>query len=346
MNVEVPMAEKTYYGGQAVMEGVMMRGRQSMAVAVRAPSGEISVYNEPIELTGLTARARPLPFIRGVFLLWDTMLLGMRALVFSANVGLSEEDEQPSKQASNSDRKTDIALWGTVAVSILFSIGLFFVLPLAAVGFVDRHISSSVVSNLVEGGIRLALLVGYMLLLGRLGDIRRVFGYHGAEHKTINAYEAGDPLDVEHVRRHSISHPRCGTGFLLVVVLLSVFLFMLLGRPPLFWRIASRIVLVPVIAAFAYEFLKWTAARYRNPIIRVLIAPSMALQHLTTRDPDDSMLEVAIVALKRVLVADGRLAAQEATGPGIVSVDHTGRALADDVPREPAAAGSGRSGTR
>ena len=336
------MAEKTYYGGQAVMEGVMMRGRQGMAVAVRAPNGEIAVYNEPIELTGLTARVRPLPFLRGVFLLWDTMLLGMRALVFSANVGLGEEDKQAKKEGDDSKSKTDIALWGTVAVSILFSIGLFFVLPLAAVGFIDRHISSSLVSNLIEGGIRLALLVGYMALLGRVGDIRRVFGYHGAEHKTINAYEAGDPLDVEHVRRHSISHPRCGTGFLLVVVLLSVLVFMLLGRPPLFWRIASRIVLVPVIAALAYEFIKWTAARYRNPIVRVLIAPSMALQRLTTRDPDDSMLEVAIVAFKRVLLADGRLTAKEVMAPGVVPVDQSGQALPDDAVLAPEPAVSRR----
>lgn len=336
------MAEKTYYGGQVVMEGVMMRGRQGMAVAVRTPSGEIAIYNEPIELTGFTARVRPLPFLRGVFLLWDTMLLGMRALVFSANVGLSEEADESKKGEGGSNGKTDIALWATVAVSILFSIGLFFVLPLAAVGFIDRHISSSIVSNLIEGGIRLGLLIGYMMLLGRFGDIRRVFGYHGAEHKTINAYEAGDPLDVEHVRRHSISHPRCGTGFLLVVVLLSVLVFILLGRPPLFWRITSRIVLVPVIAALAYEFIKWTASRYRNPIVRVLIAPSMALQHLTTRDPDDSMLEVAIVALKRVLLADGRLSAQEIVEPGVVPVDQSGTALPDDEVLAPAPAISRR----
>jgi uncharacterized protein YqhQ len=327
------MTEKSYYGGQAVIEGVMMRGLRSMAVGVRAPNGDIALYHEPIALKGWAARARPLPFVRGVFLLWDTMLLGMRALMFSANVGLSAEDDQESKVGSaRSNRKTDTALWATVAVSILFSIGFFFVLPLAAVGFVDRYIASSVVSNLVEGGIRLGLLIGYMLFLGRIGDIRRVFGYHGAEHKAINAYEAGDPLDVAHVRRHSISHPRCGTGFLLVVVLLSILVFILLGRPPMFWRIVSRIVLVPVIAALAYEFIKWTAARYRNPIVRTLIAPSLALQRLTTRDPDDSMLEVAIVSLKRVLVADGKLGSSDVDRPGIVRVDQAGRALPSEEP--------------
>jgi uncharacterized protein YqhQ len=318
------MAEKTYYGGQAVMEGVMMRGRQSMAVAVRAPSGDIAVYHETLKMSPLLRRARRLPLLRGVFLLWDTMLLGMRALVFSANVGLAEETDEGAEGAG---AISGAALWGTVALSILFSIGVFFVLPLAAVSFVDRYISSSLVSNLVEGAIRLGLLVGYMALLAQLKDVRRVFAYHGAEHKTINAYEAGDPLDVEHVRRHSLSHTRCGTGFLLVVVLLSVLVFALLGRPDLYLRIASRILLVPVIAGLAYEFLKFTAARDKNPIIRTLIAPSLALQRITTREPDDSMLEVALVAFKRVLVEDAVLPRAAVEYPGVVPVDQAGRSL-------------------
>lgn len=320
------MADNSYYGGQAVMEGVMMRGRQDMAVAVRAPNGQIAVYHEPIESSGMVRRVRPLPLVRGVFMLWDTLLLGMRALMFSANVGMIEGD-MPRPDAKDEEGMTGVALWATVAVSLAFSIGLFFVLPLAAVGFIDRHISSSLLSNLIEGGIRLGLLVGYMLLLGQMKDIRRVFGYHGAEHKTINAYEAGDDLTVANVRRHSISHPRCGTGFLLVVVLLSILVFALLGRPPMALRVISRIVLVPVIAALAYEFIKWTAGHLRNPVVRLLVAPSMALQHLTTREPDDSMLEVAIVSFKRVLASENVIAPAEVGGPEVVPVDQSGRLL-------------------
>ncbi|MFO7270760.1 DUF1385 domain-containing protein [Sphaerobacter thermophilus] len=332
------MSDRTSYGGQAVMEGVMMRGRRDMAIAVRAPSGEIAVYHEPLSGSSWTQRVRPLPLIRGVFMLWDTMVLGMRALVFSANVSLTE-GKLAEQERDDAGTLTGVALWGTVAVSLLFSIGLFFVAPLAVVGFVDRYISSSVLSNLIEGLIRLGLLIGYMLFIGQLKDIRRVFGFHGAEHKAINAYEAGDPLDVEHVRRHSISHPRCGTGFLLIVVLLSILVFALLGRPPMFWRVVSRIVLVPFIAALAYEFIKWTANHMDNRLVRLLVSPSMALQRLTTREPDDGMIVAAIVSLKRVLLAEGKISADEVYGPGVVPVDETGRVLEPEripVAAEPA----------
>ncbi len=321
------MANQAYYGGQAVMEGVMMRGRRDVAVAVRAPNGEIAVYHEVAEPGSLARRLRPAPLLRGVFMLWDTMLLGTRALVFSANVSMID-GAIPAAEEEGQGALEGAALWATVAFSLVVSIGLFFVAPLAAVGVVDRYIESSLVSNLIEGGIRLGLLLGYLALLGQLRDIRRVFGYHGAEHKTINAYEAGDPLDVEHVRRHSVSHPRCGTGFLLIVVVLSIFVFALLGRPPFVWRVVSRVALVPVIAALAYEFIRWSAAHGRNPIVRLMIAPSLALQRLTTREPEDGMLEVAIVALKRVLAAEGRVEPAELWRPGVVSVDETGRAVA------------------
>jgi len=321
------MPEKTYYGGQAVMEGVMMRGRTTMAVAVRAPSGDIAVYHEELRGSSFAKRVRPLPFIRGVFMLWDTMVLGMRALVLSANVGLSEEEEAAADESAEPQTLAGIALWGTVAVSIAFSVGLFFILPLVAISFLDRYISSSIVSNVIEGFIRLGLLVGYMLALRSVKDVRRVFMYHGAEHKTINAYEAGDPLDVEHVRRHSLQHTRCGTGFLLVVVLISIVIFAFLGRPDFLLRVASRIVFVPVIAAIAYEFIKWSAAHDTNRFVRILIAPSLALQRLTTSEPDASMLEVAIVSLKRVLVAEEAWSASELERPGIVAIDEMGREL-------------------
>ncbi len=319
------MPGKTYYGGQAVMEGVMMRGRSTMAVAVRAPSGDIAVYHETLEGSAFSRRVRPLPFLRGVFMLWDTMVLGTRALVLSANVGLTEETDELSDEPS--ETLSGVALWATVAVSILFSVGLFFVLPLVVIHFLDRYISSSIVSNVVEGLIRLALLVGYMLVLRTVKDVRRVFMFHGAEHKTINAYEAGDPLDVDHVRRHSLQHTRCGTGFLLVVVLISIIVFALLGRPDFVIRVASRILLVPVIAAIAYEFIKWSANHDKNRFVRVLIAPSLALQRLTTSEPDASMLEVAIVSLKRVLVAEEAWPRAEIERSGIVAVDESGRLL-------------------
>jgi uncharacterized protein YqhQ len=321
------MPEKTYYGGQAVMEGVMMRGRTTMAVAARAPSGDIAVYHEELRGSSFAKRVRPLPFIRGVFMLWDTMVLGMRALVLSANVGLSEEVDDPGSENEEPQTLAGIALWGTVAVSIAFSIGLFFILPLVVISFLDRYISSSIVSNVIEGLIRLSLLIGYMLLLRSIKDVRRVFMYHGAEHKTINAYEAGDPLDVEHVRRHSLQHTRCGTGFLLVVVLISIVIFAFLGRPDFLLRVASRIVFVPVIAAIAYEFIKWSAAHDTNRFVRILITPSLALQRLTTSEPDASMLEVAIVSLKRVLVAEEAWSMSEIEQPGIVAIDEMGREL-------------------
>ncbi len=334
------MSGKTYYGGQAVMEGVMMRGRSTMSVAVRAPSGEIAIYHEAIQGGDFAKRVRPMPFLRGVFMLWDTMQLGMRALVFSANVGLSAEDGDGEAPGEEAGTLSGLALWATVGVSILFSIGLFFLLPLVVISFLDRFISSSIVSNVVEGLIRLSLLVGYMLVLRSIKDVRRVFMYHGAEHKTINAFEAGDPLDVEHVRRHSLQHTRCGTGFLLVVVLISIVVFALLGRPDFVWRVASRIVLVPVIAAIAYEFIKWSAAHDQNRIVRVLIAPSLALQRLTTSEPDASMLEVAIVSLKRVLVAEEAMPLTEVEHHGVVAVDEAGRLL----PMPEVVIGSGTAG--
>lgn len=322
------MSENRIYGGQAVMEGVMMRGRRYMAVAVRAPNGEIALYHEPLKTGKWTERVRPLPFIRGVFMLWDTLVLGMRSLVFSANVGLIEGDVKDNNESGEGDL-TGTALWVTVGISILFSIALFFVLPLGIVGFLDRYIESDTLSNVVEGAIRLTILVGYMLLIGQMSDIKRVFGYHGAEHKTINAYEAGDDLTVENVRRHSISHPRCGTGFLLVVVLLSIFVFALLGRPDWFWRISSRIFLVPVIAAMAYEFIKLTAQYYENTLVRILVAPSMALQRLTTRDPDDGMLDVAIMSFKRVQASEGEIPESGIERDDVIAVDESG------IPQQP-----------
>jgi uncharacterized protein YqhQ len=305
---------KFYYGGQAVIEGVMMRGRKHMAVAVRTPNGSIVCHDEPLPANLL--RYANWPLVRGVFLLWESLALGVRSLRFSAAVAAEAEEgapggERPAADTSRYMERASVGVQAAMITSLLFAVGVFFVLPLLLVGWADQFIAADWASNLLEGAIRLALLLGYMVLIGRLPEIRRVFGYHGAEHKTINAYEAGRPLTPREVQSFTVINPRCGTTFLLVVVVLSILLFVLLGRPPLVLRLLSRIVLVPIVAAFAYEAIRWGANHYGNRLVRLILAPGLALQNLTTRPPDDSMVEVGIAALQRVLVLDGVLA-QEA----------------------------------
>ena len=284
------------YGGQAVLEGVMMRGRRWATVAVRAPSSEIVVHSEPLPPALYAGWFVKVPFVRGVAMLWDTLVLGMKALMYSANVALheGEEEEEISKPV----------MWGTVAIGIVLAVAIFFVGPLLLIGVLDKYIQSSFVSNMVEGAIRLALFLIYIWGIGRMPDIRRVFAYHGAEHKCINTFEAGEPLEAARAVPFTTAHPRCGTSFLLVVMVISILVFALLGRPPMAWRIVSRIVLVPVIAGIAYEFLKFTAAHYSNRAVRWLAAPGLALQRLTTREPDESMLEVGMVALREAIRLD------------------------------------------
>ena len=277
------------YGGQAVLEGVMMRGRQNMAVAVRAPDGGIQLLVEPLGslYTGPLAKV---PFLRGLLGLWDARGLGFKALTFSGNVagGADEKLEGP-------------ALWGTLALSLAFAVGLFFLLPAAAGQASERWWGLSAwAGNALEGVLRLILLVGYIGGIGAVPEIRRLFGYHGAEHKTINAFEAGAELTPEVVDGFSLEHPRCGTAFLLTVVLFSILLFSLLGPLPLLWRLASRVLLVPVLAGLAFEYVRFTARHLGNPLVRALIAPNLALQRLTTRPPDRAMLEVAIAAFQQM----------------------------------------------
>jgi uncharacterized protein YqhQ len=287
------------YGGQAVMEGVMMRGANTMAVAVRQPDGEIVIHSEPLSSHIYKGKISKIPFLRAMTSLWDVLVLGIRTLMYSANVALGPEEEIEFSGP---------LAWGTIALSFALAIGLFFVGPLLLVSLVDRYIESSFLSNVVEGVIRLVIFVAYIWAVGRLPDIRRVFAYHGAEHKTINAYEAGAELTTEKVAQYSTSHFRCGTAFTLSVMVISILIFALLGRPPMALRILSRIVLIPVVAGVAYEFIRFTN-RYRdNPIIRTIAAPNLALQRLTTREPDPSMLEVSIAALSTVLDAEGSLA--------------------------------------
>lgn len=283
-----------HYGGQAVIEGVMIRGERNLAVAVREPSGEILVHSEPLKARIYTSRVGKLPFVRGLTMLWDALVLGIRSLMLSAQVYSGEEVEFSGP-----------LVWGTLAVSVIMAVAFFFVVPLLLVHLLDRYIASSLASNFIEGIIRLFFLLAYIYAVGFVPDIRRVFAYHGAEHRTINAYEDGAELMPAVVATYSTAHPRCGTAFLLVVMILSVLLFSLLGRPPLWLRILSRIMLIPVIAGLSYELIRFSAAHRHNVLVKTFIlAPSLALQGLTTRQPDDSMLEVAIAALEQVLSMD------------------------------------------
>ena len=292
------------YGGQAVMEGVMMRGSKAMAVAVRQPDGEIIMHTEPLSAHIYAGRISKIPVLRALTSLWDVLVLGIRTLMFSADVALAEEEDV--------DFSGPVA-WGTVAVSFIVAIGLFFVGPLLLVGVIDRYIESAFLSNVVEGIIRLTIFVAYIWAIGRLPDIARVFAYHGAEHKTINAYESGAELTPEEVSQYSTAHYRCGTAFLLSVMVISILVFALLGRPPMGLRILSRIVLIPLVAGVAYEYIRFTNRHRDNPIVRAMAKPNLALQSLTTREPDASMLEVSIAALKRVLETEHELASPDTT---------------------------------
>lgn len=295
-----------------------MRGSQKMCVAVRAPDSEIVIHCEPLNPRIYASFIAKIPFVRGITMLWDTLGLGIRTLMFSADVAMGEEEAEFSGPIA----------WGTIAFSLAMAVAIFFVGPLLLLGLLDRYIASSFVSNVLEGVIRMAMFLGYVWAIGFIPDIQRVFSYHGAEHKTINTYEAGDELTVESVGGHTLIHPRCGTSFLLVVMVVSILVFSLLGRPPLLLRIASRIVLIPVIAGIAYEFIKFSAAHQDHWLMRLLIAPGLWLQSFTTRQPDASMLEVAIAALQRLLVEEHLVAADE-TGAEPVAIVGTSTATVD-----------------
>ena len=282
----------------------MMRGRTAVAVAVRQPTGGMLVHEELLTPRLYQNRLFRLPLLRGVLLLWDMLILGTRMMAFAANVAAGEITGKDGESTPALGKGT---LAVTMTISLVFAVGIFFLSPLALVSLVQRQVGTGLVSLLLEGAIRLAILLGYLWLIGRMPSIQRVFGYHGAEHKAINAYEHGEPLDIAHVRAASKVHTRCGTGFLLVVMVVSIVVFALVGNPPLALRILSRIILIPVVAAIAYELMRLGATYYRFRVVRWLVAPSLALQGLTTREPDDSQIECAISALDRVLEKDGVL---------------------------------------
>jgi uncharacterized protein YqhQ len=334
------------YGGQAVIEGVLMRGANDFAIAVRDNKGQIVVHKEPLNKYLYRGFVAKTPFLRGIVGLWDAMGLGTKALMWSADVALGEGEEEEKTTFGGA------VGFVTVAISLLIGIGLFFLLPTTAATGIGNLLGltnsapdaivedgtpveneaeaegrafifyealpigwDATIINFIESVIQLGLLIGYVSLISRLEDVKRLFGYHGAEHKTINAYEAGDELTPEIVAKYPIEHPRCGTAFLLTVVFVSAIVFSLLGRPPFFWLIVSRVVLIPVIAGISYELLRLSAANVHRPWVRMLVTPNLMLQHLTTREPDLNMIEVAIVSFKHVLASEGIITAEEAAIP-------------------------------
>ncbi len=285
------MADSFHYGGQALIEGVMMRGPRDIAMALRLPDGQIETSQKRVP-TIYTGRFRRLPLFRGVLVLLETLIIGTQALMYSAERAAKGEEGQELPKA---------ALVLTVVVSLGFSVLLFFVVPLLISRSLDAFIASDLLSNLVEGLVRMAIFVVYVALIGLMPDVRRVFAYHGAEHRVINAYEAGIPLTPQAVQDYSTSHARCGTSFIFVVLVMSILVLALLGRPPVLIAVLSRIVLLPLIAAASYEIIKWSADRQGNLLVRALTTPGLLLQRLVTRPPADDQVEAAIAALKLVL---------------------------------------------
>lgn len=284
------MNKKPNVGGQAVIEGVMMRGKTHVAVAVRQPDGEIVVDVRPVNSISDRYPILKKPFLRGVVLLVESLVMGMKALAYSAQVSGDEDEKLDSKE---------MAL--TIAVSAGLAILLFIVIPTWSMRFLTGITQDHMALNLAEGVLRMAIFLAYIAAISSMNDIQRVFQYHGAEHKTIYTYEAGLPLKVENVRPFSTLHPRCGTNFLMIVMLISMFIFTFLGWPSLLERIASRIILMPVIAGVSYELIRYAGAHTDNPLVRIAITPGLLLQKLTTRQPDDSQIEVAIASLKAVV---------------------------------------------
>jgi uncharacterized protein YqhQ len=315
-------------GGQAVLEGVMMRGISTWAVAVRKPSaeqleseerldpregalGEIEVRSFPLVSILKKHRWMRVPVVRGVFALWESLTIGFRALNISANAQLPPGEE-------GQDEEIGKGTWvGTVVFAVALAIGLFFLLPVGITSLFKDSLPNSVVFVLVEKAIRITIFLGYLVLISRLPDLRRVFEYHGAEHKTIACFEAGQPLTPENAQRYSRLHPRCGTSFLLIVMIVAIFVFAPLGTPDWYILFPSRVLGIPLVAGIAFEAIKWFGRNRRKRWARVLMWPGLQLQRLTTREPDLAQLAVAIAAMEAVLAVEDPLAASEADRAGM-----------------------------
>lgn len=289
------------YGGQAVIDGVMMRGRKAVVTAVRRPGGSLGMDIQPVPsvYSGWMRRA---PMLRGIMVLIEAMVLGIKSLLYSAHIALEEEEEEVSPKA----------IWGMIASAVVLVVVLFFIAPLFLTRLVNPYLPSSLVFNIIEGVIRLAIFIAYLKIISFLPDIKRVFSYHGAEHKTVNAYEAGVPLEVKDVRKYSTAHVRCGTSFLFAVLIIAIIVFAFIGRQALWLMVISRIVLIPVIAAIGYEVTYFGARYVKHVLVRVILSPGLLLQSLTTGEPDDSQLEVAIAALSKAVEIDQTEAAPPA----------------------------------
>jgi uncharacterized protein YqhQ len=282
-------------GGQAVLEGVMMRGVSTWAVAVRNPAGQIELSSESLVPWAQRHRLWRLPILRGIVALGESLKIGFKALAISANAQLDEDEEGEAEEIGG-------WVWGlTIAFSLVLAVGLFFVIPVGLTSLIKDQLGSAFLFWLVEGVLRTAIFIGYIVAISRLPDLRRVFEYHGAEHKTISCYEAEDELVPARAKLYSRLHPRCGTSFLLIVMVVAIFVFAPLGLPAWYWLVASRILGIPLIAGISYEVIKWAGKNRRKRWVRGLMWPGLMLQNLTTREPDEEQLAVAIAALEKVL---------------------------------------------
>ncbi len=289
------MEESFHYGGQAVMEGVMIRGKEGVAISIRQPNGELRITRQPLASI-YKGRLREMPLVRGIIAFIEILVLGTQSLLHSAQVASAEE---------RGEKIPAVLLWGTIVASLALAVALFFMVPLFTTQYlIDPYIDSALLSNVFEGLIRIGIFIAYIKLISLMPDIKRVFAYHGAEHKVVNAYEAGIPLEVESVKNYSTTHARCGTAFLFIVLIVAIFVFSLVGQPTLWIRVLSRIALIPVIAVISYEIMKFAAGRINNKIVRILLAPGLLLQAITTREPDNGQLEAAISALNEVIKID------------------------------------------
>ena len=286
--------KKFNYGGQAVIEGVMIRGRSSVVTAIRRPDGGIAVNTKPVPSI-TKSKIRRIPFIRGVVVLIEAMVLGINSLMYSANIALEEEQEEISGKA----------IWLMIASGAVLVVALFFIAPLFLTKLVNSFLpDNSITFMIVEGIIRLAIFIAYLKVIGFMPDIKRVFTYHGAEHKTVNAYEAGVPMEVESIKSYSRAHVRCGTSFLFLVLVVAIIIFSIVGRHVLWLMVLYRIVLIPVIMGLGYEIIYFGARHTGNWFMKIILAPGLWLQSLTTGEPDNSQLEVAIAAMNKAVEID------------------------------------------
>jgi hypothetical protein len=312
------------YGGQALIEGVLMRGRDAIAVALRHPDGQIVYATERLDSGFHGTRWSKWPLVRGLVVLYETLVLGTRWLVRSANVQAQEDGVELGRGS--------VALM--LVMTLVAGVGIFFLFPLLVASVTAANIQNGLVQHLIEGLVRVGIFLGYLVLIGRAPDIHRVFQYHGAEHMTIHALEAGDPLTVNEVRKYPTAHQRCGTEFLVVVILLSIVAFSLVGRQDPLVMVGSRVLLIPVIASVGYEILRFGARHRANPVMKTLLYPGLIVQMITTKQPSDDMIEVAIVSMEQALEADGE-AVPAGSGDFLREPMRIGEPVAAPVPLDP-----------